>query len=59
MRIKITYRKSSNVCASIVDTYGWYDLINSFNQVGILEQDVLKVEVVLDATGENTQDLTI
>ena len=59
-QVKITYLDfygSNKVLARIVTIWGYGDIQNKLSQLGISENQVLKIERVLIASSENTTEV--
>ncbi len=58
-KIKVTFFQSGMpVQARIFIIYGWSDLPNQMTIQGIMEETVMKIEIVLEASNANTFDTT-
>ncbi len=57
-KIKVTYFQSGiPIQANIFVIYGWSNFANDLAAHGIMEDSVLKIEVVLEASDVNTIDI--
>lgn len=61
IKIKITYLGYSNntVLAKIIKVYGWYEISNKLSELGIYDNQIIKIERILTASDENIEDLSI
>ena len=57
-KIRITYNGFGIISAIIIEINGWYDLENSLNMNGIDGDQILKIELVIEASEANTFDKT-
>lgn len=60
-KIKITFFDTYNmnlVAAKICKIYGWNDLQNQLQVNNIIETSIIKIEIVLEASIETTEDTT-
>jgi len=60
MKIKVTYIDFNGlVKAKIINSYGWYSIINEISTFSIFENQIIKIEKILEADLENIEDLTL
>lgn len=58
IKVKITYLdfyQTSRVCAKIIVLFGWYELSSKLSMFGISDNQIIKIERVLEASDEDTQ----
>ena len=58
-KIKVTYINSGIIRAKIIIFDDWFSIFNKAQNTGIYLNDILKVEIVIEAEESNTDDLTI
>jgi len=58
-KIKVTYLQSGMpVQAKIFMIYGWHDFSTQLSNQGIMDETVIKIEVILESSAINTFDTT-
>jgi hypothetical protein len=58
MKLKVTFLQYNEVKAIILESYDWNSCINDIGCKGIMINEIIKIERVLEATPYNTEDTT-
>jgi len=57
-KIKVTYNEYGTVKAKILYINGWWNFANDLSALSIQADNIIKVEVLLEAEPENITDTT-